>query len=260
MIDLTEISGLPIKYDEVKARILGDENVVYEQDVFISLNDMTPILLNKSLKYPEKVYKYHRNVYFRDSSSNSPLTYDIIYLPFGLLGIEFIKTHVFYSDYVEGKYDSVVEVLAGNLTVMIQKNREKDSDFDTETFVDEITIITLKKGERLCIPTGVYYTFVNTGIVPVVFSNITGHPHRSTDYNLLRKEKGLAYFLISKNAKVEVVANPKYKIECKMKISSMKRLMADVDCKYVYNRVREVKKPLFTMLIEDLLNDAIPVY
>lgn len=261
MIDLSEISGLPIKYDEERGRIHYDMDVICDKEVAIPLAQLTPVLLNKYLKYPEIVYKYHRNIYYK---SNSPkdLAYDIVYLPFGLLGIEFVKTHVYHSEYVEGKYDSLVEVLSGNLTVLIQRNRPKEDPYDFETYVDEVTIITLRKGEKLAIPTGVYYTFVNTGVAPVIFGKLACQSQKAIDYTALKREKGLAYFLISKNAKVEVVANPKYKIACKLKIFSFKRLQNDAEAvkRYIYQDSYSKKKTLYNLLAEELIYSAIYAY
>jgi len=256
MIDLSTISGLPIKYDDEKGKVIYGDGVNCGDEVYVPLDDITPILLNKYLKYPENVYRYHKNIKLNDSSTGDNISYDIVYIPYGLLGIEFIKTHVYHSDCCPGKYDCIVEILSGSLTVMIQKNREKEDPYEFETYVDEMSIITLRKGERLVIPTGVYYTFINTSIVPVIFSRLTSTSKVPIDYATLRREKGLAYFLISKNAKIEVVANPKYKIECQVNYLSSKKILNE-DNSYNNEILRKSSNPLFNMFSAGDLMDMI---
>ncbi len=257
MIDITEISGLPIKIDEDRGRILCDDCLEYQAEVHVPLSKLTPILLNKYLKYPEVVYKHHINVKSRNSTLDGKFRYDLIHLPFGLLGIEFIKTHVYYSRYVPDKYDCVIEVYAGTLTIMIQKNREKEDPYEFETSVDDITVINIGKGQRVAIPTGVFYTFINTGMSPVIFAKITAFNHKEIDYSIFRREKGLAYYLISKNAKIEIVANPKYKICCEMKLLDIKKLIKAEDKIYLCDQFKESEEPLFNLFINNLFADLI---
>lgn len=257
MIDIAELSGLPLRFDIEKETFSNNDEISFEHRYHVPLQDISPMLLNKSLRYPEKVYVDFKDVRsvkdeFRNSSS-----YDVVYLPFGLLGIEFIKTHVFYSQYNEGKWGAVVEVLYGNLTVVIQKNRDKEDIFQMETYVDDVNIITLKRGEKLVIPSGYYYTFVNTGIVPVIFSKLVSKESKQIDYNTLKRERGLAYFLISKNAKIEIVANPKYKINCKLKCASLRRLLGEANSPFVRKETHSNQNPLYRMFLEDVLSDYV---
>lgn len=257
MIDITELSGLPIKFDEERGRILCDDGIEYQAEKYVPLSEMIPILLNKYLKYPEVVYKHHLNIKSRNCTLDGKFRYDLIHLPFGLLGIEFIKTHVYHSPYVPDKYDCVIEVYSGTLTVMIQKNREKDDPFEFETYVDDVTVINIGRGQRVAIPTGVFYTFINTGMAPVVFAKITSINHREIDYSVFRREKGLAYYLISKNAKIEIVANPKYKITCQLRLMDTKKLQKEDDKVYLCDQIKESEEPLFNLFINNLFADLI---
>jgi len=213
-MDLFSICGLPIKFDEEKGRFYFDEELTYEGEFTVALSEIIPILLNRSLKYPEIVYKYNKNIYTKSVGNITPnISYDLMYIPFGLLGIEYVKTHVYFSNLVKNKFDCIIEVLHGELTVVMQKNKLKENDYEYDTQVDELTVVRLGKGNKLAIPTGFFYTFVNTGIGSLVLSKLSSPNWKPIDYSMLRKEKGLACYIISKNAKVETVANPKYKIE-----------------------------------------------
>jgi len=258
MIDIAEVSGLPLKFDADSEKFIFDSDIAFDSEYYVPLQEISPILLNKYLRYPERVYKHIKNIHTSGTPENDT-SYDLIYLPFGLLGIEFIKTHVFFSEYSDGKSGCIVEVFYGNLTVVIQRNREKEDPYQMETYVEDINIITLKKGERLAIPTGVYYTFVNTGIVPVIFSKIVSKGSAQIDYSTMRRERGLAYFLISKNAKIEIVANPKYKISCQLKCSTLRRLMNDASSPFIRKETHATHDPLYQLFMENLFSEVVAV-
>jgi oxalate decarboxylase/phosphoglucose isomerase-like protein (cupin superfamily) len=216
MIDLSEISGLPVRFDEETLELVFGRVANCTSEIHVSITDIMPILLNKNLRYPEKVYKHFCNVNLQkqgEGIGSLDYRYDIFVVPYGLLGVEYIKTHIFYNDPVEGKYDCVIEVLSGELTVLLQRNTDRGNVLSFDTFVENVYIVKLKKGEQLVIPTGYFYTFINTSSAPVVFSKIT-HKNKSVlDYSKIKRERGLAFYLISKNARIEIVPNPKYKVE-----------------------------------------------
>jgi oxalate decarboxylase/phosphoglucose isomerase-like protein (cupin superfamily) len=217
MIDLQEVSGLPIQFDPENSTFILAESLNCDGEDRIKLSEIVPILLNKYLKYPEVVYTHRKNI-CESGVDQDGVSYDLMYIPSGLLGIEYMKTHVYYSQEVSGKYDCVVEVLQGELTAVLQKNESKSDDWQFNTGVQDLSIIVLKKGHKLAVPTGYFYTFVNTGTTPLLISKLTATQRKSLiDYEMLKREKGLACYIISKNAKIETVANPKYKVSSKLK-------------------------------------------
>lgn len=214
MIDLQLSSGLPIKFDDLAERFHYGEGVICNAINRVPLASMLPGLLNKSLRYPENVYLEHRNIRHRDDDATfrtSGFNYDIIMLPSGLMGVEFIRSHIFYAECTDGaEVSEIVEVLNGSLTILLQKNKSKESEFEFETRVSEGLVIKLRQGEKFSVPQGYYYTFINTRTRPAVFSRfyLKGCV---CDYTRFRREQGLAYFAIRKNAKQEIVLNPRYR-------------------------------------------------
>src|SRR6185369_2815659 len=205
MTDLSVICGLPIKLDEESEAIFYDDSVVFEKQINVALSEITPILLNKFLRYPETVYRYYSNVSYRPDQRilSKNASYNVIQIPYGLLGVEFVKTHIYYSEFVHNKYDCIIEVIRGELTVLVQKNSEVDefdAEFDSATNVEEINIINVTAGEKICIPTGVFYTFVNCTNRNVIFAIVSGKNSKPIDYSILYRERGLAFYIISKNA------------------------------------------------------------
>jgi len=213
MLNFLDLCSLDIHYDLESNSILVGEHIKYNQFQKIRLRNLAPVLLNKSLTYPEDVYEEYNGI-FDDKdimTSQGMMSYDIINLPSGLLGIEYIKTHVYFdSDFgLEKKISSIVEVLYGNLTVLLQKNKTQDP-FEFSNRVDEAYLAHINQGERFVIPNGYFYTFINASENPVVFSRAYSN-YAVADYQVLKRERGLAYYCIRKNGRQEIVLNPLYR-------------------------------------------------
>ncbi len=219
MLALADIAGLPVSLaEDGEVLQFNLQEVCCNAARRIRLLDISPALLNKSLRYPEIVYIQHSRVLLKEDEVNWPAvySYDIISIPSGLLGIEYIKTHIFYEAGAQGKAACIIHVFSGVLTIMLQKNKPRTDIYDIETHVEEAILIMVKSGQKAAIPAGFYYTFVNTTESPVVFARIITSEH-TIDYDLLKRENGLAYYLISKNARLELVNNPRYRTLAKVK-------------------------------------------
>lgn len=255
MLDLQNISELPIQFDTDTGKFVLDDSLICGNDNEIKLSEIIPILLNKYLKYPEIIYTRKSNIYKKNENAKAAISYDLISLPPGLLGIEFNKTHIYYSNEVKGKYAAAIQILNGDMYAVIQKNKPHEDQFQMDTFVDDFMILSLKKGNKLLIPSGYYYKFINTGNSPLIFSKVSTGKTHILNYEILRREKGLACYVISKNAKVETVANPKYKIPAKLKpvtlLTYVDKKATDENVintfkskKSLYNLVQDIKKIL----------------
>lgn len=213
MLNFLDLCSLDIHYDLESNALLCGDSIKYNQFQKVRLKNLAPVLLNKSLSYPEDVYEEYIGV-FQDGDqalSSKGLSYDIINLPAGLLGIEFVKTHVFYSpeNTEPDQVSSSVEVMHGTLTILLQRNALMDPcEFGCR--VEKAYLVNLKRGERYSVPEGYYYTFINTSEEPVIFSRAY-RSYRVADYAKLRKERGLAYYCIRKNGRQEIVLNPLYR-------------------------------------------------
>lgn len=212
MVSLLDSCDLNIEFDNENGTLTYGDGVTADNKERVHLKNITPTLLNKALSYPEEVYEEHSRVRRTEDTflSDSDLSFDLLSLPAGLLGIEFVKTHIFFAPKQDGgKFSCLVEVIYGVLTVILQKNAPKD-ELDFETHVAEGYLIKVHAGEKLAIPEGYFYTFINTEDFPLLFVRV----HRKkgiVDYNLLRHEHGLAYYCIRKNARQEIVNNPLYR-------------------------------------------------
>jgi oxalate decarboxylase/phosphoglucose isomerase-like protein (cupin superfamily) len=213
MLNLLDSCSLDISVDLDSNRLICGEKVKHNNYDRVKLRNILPALLNKSLSYPEEVYEVYQKVFYEDdlNIAQSDISYDMIFLPAGLLGVEFVKTHIYYTPETEsGTLSSIVEVQYGILTVIMQKNLAKESIYDIEAHVEEGVMVKLHKGEKLSIPQGFFYTFINTEETPVIFVRLY-RKEGVVDYSMLKREHGLAYYCIRKNARQEIVLNPSYK-------------------------------------------------
>jgi oxalate decarboxylase/phosphoglucose isomerase-like protein (cupin superfamily) len=207
---VSDVSSVFDKFYE----IFEQHRLYCEQEKTIPLSSMLPCLLNKSISYPEKVYKEYTVFKEEDKSFfGNECKYDYLVFPPGLLGIEYIKSHVFYTptnlNRSRLKFSSLVECLQGEVTVIMQKNSTSEFGPGGAPCVQEGIIIELKPEDKIGIPEGYYYTFVNTGEDISAISRIY-KSYSIADYTTLRNG-GLAYFCIRKNAKRELVYNPRFR-------------------------------------------------
>jgi len=232
MLALQAVSGLPLSINlELEQLYYSNTEINCGSCVAVPLESMSPVLLNKSLRYPEVVYTHHIQMHKVNELALMPstFTYDVLFLPSGLLGIEFIKTHIFHMNSAFAPVACVVNVFDGVLTVTMQKNKVKNDAFDINVTVAESWVADVHAGQKLVIPAGCYYTFSNCLETPVVFARVVAQEHQ-VDYHTLRRENGLAYYLISKNAKREIVHNPRYR-----EVPSIKEVsINDLNNKYGY--------------------------
>lgn len=248
MIQLQEICGLSLSLDEETGDLHFENTVNCSDWRSVPIKEIIPVLLNKSLKYPEFVYTHYKGFFDSENDyreKDTPLSYDVFQLPNGLLGIEYAKTHVYYSPESDGKYACFVEIMKGELTLIIQKNEYLNDPY-VSTPVREVKILHLVSGDRFAIPSGVMYTFINTGSEMAIFT-VIANTVQIIDYAVLSKEKGLAYYVISKNARLEIVANPKYKIYEPAKRKSWRAMKQEDKERYSHETLR-TKNPFYKIL------------
>lgn len=175
----------------------------------INLREMMPILLNKYIRYPESVYS--ESLYKPKSAKNQDLKLYFIHIPANLLGVEFSKTHVYHIKEFEQKYAGFAQLVSGEVTLIAQKKHTSNPDYSHATVVDEVKLKSINSKTKVAIPSGFLFAFINNGNEDAIVSVICKNLQR-LDYTEIIKEKGLAFYVISKNSRMEVVANPKYRV------------------------------------------------
>ena len=116
-----------------------------------------------------------------------------------LAGIEFVKTRVTRCK----NYPRIFEVLYGTASLLIQQYK---SPKENKTYK-----LAAKKGEKVVVPAGYDFVIVNArqnSILVVAEYSYT----KAITRVVLDDDNGMAYYVIRKNAKQEIVRNPSYKI------------------------------------------------
>ncbi len=145
-------------------------------------------------------------VYFmyRGLITKSGLRYDITIMPFKPFGQELPKTLGHYHSFAKGteyRYPEIYEVIKGNAAFLLQKlSRGK---------IKKVFVISLKKKDKIVIPPGYGHILINIGPGTLETANWSSMKS-SSDYGLIVRKGGGAYFGMKAGKKTKWVANKKY--------------------------------------------------
>ncbi|HPQ79253.1 MAG TPA: glucose-6-phosphate isomerase family protein [Candidatus Dojkabacteria bacterium] len=195
-IDLKSATGLSIVYE--------NDTLVFKNASFIkkkefTIDDVREQLLNKELDCPEIFYKKYYNVDTDSLFSSKKIKLHLYTVSPNLAGIEFVKTKVTRCK----KYPRLIEILNGTAVILLQQYKSPKEN--------RIIKFLAKKGHKIIIPANYDFVAINTRQnVPLIFAEIL-YINALTRV-VLDDNSGMAYYVIRKNAKQEVVRNPNYKI------------------------------------------------
>jgi hypothetical protein len=195
-IDLKQSSGLPLFYSSEE---LQPQGLTITDISIISIDDIRNQLLNKDLNCPIIFYKKYKDI-DKDSVFKSKNLKISAYLVFpNLAGIEYTKT--FASKCT--KYPRILEVIYGGGTILLQKYNSP--------IENRVMRLQVKKGQKIIVPPGYSSAIINSR----QSSNLIVleiHSRECKPKKVLDDRGGMAYYIIRKNAKQEIVRNPEYKI------------------------------------------------
>jgi oxalate decarboxylase/phosphoglucose isomerase-like protein (cupin superfamily) len=195
--NLKSSSGLPLYYngDEIQSEEFTPSSVST-----INLEDIRPQLLNQELDCPDTFYSKYKNL---DNSSDYFKKQDIrvnIYLmkP-NLAGIEFVKSKATKCK----TYPRLFEIVYGGGNILLQKYIGPNEN--------KVYRLQVKKGSKFIVPPRYAICLVNTRQASTLIAlEIT--PKNARTRVVLEDKRGMSYYIIRKNAKVEIVRNPAYKM------------------------------------------------
>ncbi len=133
----------------------------------------------------------------------------------GTVGGEYIKT---YGHYHIGDLDETYTILAGEGVALLQKLVEENGVLQIDR-VEEFKAIKVKAGDSIYMPPGYGHLVVNTGkdwLVtsddsPVFGADDSASMPGHADYEMVRKMRGFAYYVVEKDGAPFFVQNPLYK-------------------------------------------------
>lgn len=197
MVKLESTTGLPLKFDKDNLSLVFEEGHVRASQIRrYKIRNLRPYVLNRELKYPKDIYLTYCNI---AKGKVRDFSVDITIIPSNLLGIEYVKTVPKKVPDRKGKF-RIIQTLHGSATVLVQDRESEDA---------QVYLTRLEAKNFLMIPAGFYYNLVNTRSTTLLVAEYyaSNLEHAAS----LKKMKGMGYYIISKNAKQEIVRNPHYK-------------------------------------------------
>lgn len=195
-IDLRAATGLSIVYENEE---LLFKNVDYDKKVVVDIDSMREQLLNKELDCPEVFYKKYLKVDTDSIFASKKIKLNIYTMNANLAGIEFVKTKVTRCR----KYPRIIEILHGSALILLQQYKSPKDN--------RVIKIAAKKGQKVIVPANVDFVAVNVRQnTPLIFAEMMSV--KAISRVVLDDNSGMAYYVIRKNAKQEIVRNPNYKI------------------------------------------------
>lgn len=164
------------------------------------LMGIAPVLMNPSAPGPDPVYYVFNNV-----TEGGPWA-NITIMTAGKYGKEYPKT---FGHYHGAQVLETYHILSGEGVMQLQK-RFMDQKMWVAEKVMEVLLVRVNAGEEITIGPEYGHSWSNVGELPfITYDNWTAG-HEPTDYAMIEKLGGLAYYLIDGGGKVKAVANPKY--------------------------------------------------
>ncbi len=195
-IDLKRSSGLPLFYSEEE---LQPQGLSLSGTTTVCIDDIRSQLLNEDLNCPEIFYKKYKDLDKDEVFKSKNLKINIYLIFPNLAGIEYTKT--FATRCL--RRPRILEVIYGGGTVLLQKY---DSPIKNRIIKSQV-----KKGQKIIVPQGYTCSIINSRQT----SNLIVLELIARDVSsriMLDDRGGMAYYIIRKNAKQEIVRNPEYKI------------------------------------------------
>ena len=133
----------------------------------------------------------------------------------GKVGDEYIKT---YGHYHVGNLDETYQIIEGEGIALLQKMADVSGEPVPDT-IEEFRAIPVKAGDSVYMPPGYGHLVVNTGPKWLVTSDdspVAGPDDSASmpghaDYESVKKMRGFAYYVIERDGKPALIANPQYK-------------------------------------------------
>ena len=212
MIDLSNVSGLPIWLD------LGNNMLTFGKETericptVKYTKDIKSVLMEEPKSDNQEVYYAYRGISLhkdKDLFQDCQLRYDIIVIPPGTLGQEYVKTKGHEHEKIPGTehtYPEVYLVLHGKINYLLQ-HRKTDDELG---IIDEVLVIEAASDDKVLIPPDYAHFSINADTETAVIANLVG-TNFSSLYENIEKLQGAAYYLVKDNEKNGFVRNRLYR-------------------------------------------------
>lgn len=212
LVDLKSISGLPLWLDVESNRLSFGKSVEEVSPTIKYVKDIKSVLMEEPENDNREAYYAYRGVSLREDKNllqDYQLRYDIIVIPPGTVGHEYVKTKGHEHEKIPGTehtYPEVYLVLYGKIHYLLQ-HRKKDDEPD---IIDEVLVIEATAGDKVLIPPDYAHFSINASNETAVIANLVGMNFSSL-YEDIENLKGAAYYLIKDNIGKTFVRNRQYR-------------------------------------------------
>lgn len=242
-ISLKKNSGLNLCFEDGEIKF---DKVTYSKNKLMTLDEMRSQILNEDLQSPENFYTKYSNVDVDNIFKSKNIKINLFNILPNVAGIEYVKTKAVQC----ATHNKVLEVIHGGGIVLIQKFSPLEGE-------SEVVLLKIKSTQKIVIPAKYTYSLINNRTSPLIvleFMSIKGKNRLTLD-----EMKGMAYYVIRKNARQEIVRNPLYKIlDTKKKIDWAKFYKkTDITPKTPFSRQILRKYEKFNWLITPSKNSDI---
>lgn len=193
-VDLKKSAGFSLFLDDEQLSTL---DMQYEDFGEVGIDQIKPQLLNEELTSPEIFYYKYLGFDHEGIFASKRLKVNAYLIPPSFAGIEFVKTRATRL----ASHPKIMEVIHGGGAVIMQKF-EKSGKGD-------IIFSKIGKEQKFVVPGGYDVVLINTRTVPMVVLEV--YSQDTKHVSQLDSMKGMSYYVIRKNAKLEIVKNPRYR-------------------------------------------------
>ena len=176
MIDLTDLAGYPLKFDEESCGLSLDAHLRQPGYSTRELDALRPVLLDPDCDGPEVIYWMYRDICRPEDAALGEahgLRYDLSAFRSVMLGREYMKTSGHYHPPIPGTraaYPEVYEVLYGEALYVMQRVADYCAAA-TETTVEDVIVARVCAGQKIVMPPGYGHVTINTLDRPLLMSN-----------------------------------------------------------------------------------------
>ncbi len=214
MIDLTELAGYPLKFDEETCGVSFDPGMRMPLYSTRELDALRPVLLDPHAEGPDVIYWMYRDCGWpADAALGSAhdLRYDISAFRSVTLGAEFMKTSGHYHPTIPGEsvaFPEVYEVLHGEALYVMQTVDDYGASPE-EVTVEDVIMVRVSAGQKIIMPPGYGHVTVNTLDTPLLMSNWVSNRF-SSFYGSVEEARGFAWYVVNDGGKPSYLENKNY--------------------------------------------------
>lgn len=164
------------------------------------LSGLKPVLKDPNATGPDPAYWVFSEI-------SDAVWFNITITAPGRYSQEYPKTFGHYHP--EDAVTEIYKVIEGEGIMLLQKKHLENGQTVPEV-VEEVILIKTKPGDEIRITPEWGHSWSNIGHLPLITFDNWSFGHLPTDYEIIEKLQGMAYYLIEENGQPKAVLNPRY--------------------------------------------------